>query len=531
MNLGRWAFGETHYLDDATGERVYSMRHIEAELSAFGEACRRCSALRRCPGVSRQYARRYGVDELVPFTSATAPNAPKTRANSFNYVRTETTVPWTAEADACTAHARSGGLDPVRQLWLVEGDRLTRYVTDTGDFTAAEIARVKSEWSHLFVDRARAGRSRRLQERHAAGPSRPRLRLVCEPRRVRAAVPRRRRRAVRARGGVDRRPHRPPARARARRRLRRAALPRRARGVVALGCDRLHRASTPTRRVSPDSAPRCRKLGCSVGDIEHFDGEPASYDHVLCLRALNHVLDLDEALSRMSRLLKPGGSLLLVEMTPFAMLRRAEQVAAADRAPRAGHQHFRNLASEDVLPFVGRHGLRVVEHHPATRETSNQWILLLAIERDTLDSRDAGMNRGEESRRFGILLLPRLRGAFVGSAIRYGSRRANRVAGVPARHVLDVCGSARRRRSAIYWSATQAERSTACATSPPIVQRAELKRGATACADQPGFAYHYDDLVRYVDGHSGSGAIPVDLVSPARGVYDRASHRASKPTA
>jgi hypothetical protein len=93
------------------------------------------------------------------------------------------------------------------------------------------------------------------------------------------------------------------------------------------------------------------------------------------------VLDLDEAMSRMSRFLKPGGLLLLVEMTPFAMLRRAEQVEAADRAPRAGHQHFRNLASEEILPFLSRHGLRVVEHHPASRDTSNQWILLLA--RDT----------------------------------------------------------------------------------------------------------------------------------------------------
>src|SRR4029077_17396456 len=26
-----------------------------------------------------------------------------------------------------------------------------------------------------------------------------------------------------------------------------------------------------------------------VGDIEDFDGEPAGYDHLLCLRALNHV--------------------------------------------------------------------------------------------------------------------------------------------------------------------------------------------------------------------------------------------------
>ena len=67
VNLGRSAFGETHYLDDATGDRIYAMRHIEAELSAFGEACRNCGAARRCGGVSLQYAKRYGVDELAPF--------------------------------------------------------------------------------------------------------------------------------------------------------------------------------------------------------------------------------------------------------------------------------------------------------------------------------------------------------------------------------------------------------------------------------------------------------------------------------
>ena len=56
--------------------------------------CRRCSALRRCPGVSRAYAKRYGTDELVPFT-APSPAPPGTRANSFNFVRTGTAVPWT----------------------------------------------------------------------------------------------------------------------------------------------------------------------------------------------------------------------------------------------------------------------------------------------------------------------------------------------------------------------------------------------------------------------------------------------------
>jgi hypothetical protein len=68
VNLGRSAFGETHYLDDATGDRVYAMRHIEGELSAFGDTCRGCTALRHCPGIPLEYAKRYGVDELVPFS-------------------------------------------------------------------------------------------------------------------------------------------------------------------------------------------------------------------------------------------------------------------------------------------------------------------------------------------------------------------------------------------------------------------------------------------------------------------------------
>jgi hypothetical protein len=79
----------------------------------------------------------------------------------------------------------------------------------------------------------------------------------------------------------------------------------------------------------------------------------------------------------MARLLEPGGSLLIVETTPFAMLRRAEQVAAADEAPRGGHQHFRNLTSDDVVTLARRCALRVVHHHPAALHTTNEWILLL----------------------------------------------------------------------------------------------------------------------------------------------------------
>ncbi|MCC6848761.1 MAG: methyltransferase domain-containing protein [Deltaproteobacteria bacterium] len=374
-NLGRSAFGETHYLDDASGERIHSMRHIEAELSAFSEVCRPCSSLRSCPGISRQYAKRHGTDELVPFVAG-RPAAAATRANSFNYVRTETAVPWTAAAAACTAHAHGSGLDPVRQLWLIRGDRLTRYVTDTGDFTPAEIARIKSGVSHLFVDRAPAG----VLDDFRNGMRRVLPDPVCGSCAQRATCGRRFHE-------VDGEPY-------AREEARIADHIARLRGrVLDVGCgEQLYReelaallradAITYTG-LDPDDESLARFRAAlpdaqlQRGDIEHFEDEPASYDHVLCLRSLNHVLDPDEALSRMSRLLSPGGSLLLVEMTPFAMLRRAEQVAAADRAPRAGHQHFRNLASQDVLPLLPRHALRVVEHRPADRDASNQWILIL----------------------------------------------------------------------------------------------------------------------------------------------------------
>ncbi len=387
-NLGRSAFGETHYLDDARGDRIYSMRHIEAELSAFAEVCRRCSSLRRCPGISRQYAKRYGVDELVPFGPAGAAGttrgpredpapAPRPCANSFNYVRTTTTVPWTAAADGCSAHGRSGGLDPVRQLWLVDGDRLTRYVTDTADFTDAEIARVKCALSHLFVDRAPPG----VLDDFTHGMRRALPDATCAPCAHRAACGRRFR-------VVDGEPF-------AREETWIAAHVGALRGrVLDVGCgEQLYREELATRLRSgtidytgldPDEESLARlraalpEAHLHVGDIEHYDDEPARYDHVLCLRALNHVRDLDEAFARMARLLAPGGSLLLVEMTPFAMLRHAEQIAAADRAPRAGHQHFRNLTSADVLPYAYRHGLRIVEHHPASRDTGSQWILLLA---------------------------------------------------------------------------------------------------------------------------------------------------------
>lgn len=305
-----------------------------------------------------------------------APAAEQTRANSFNYVRSGLEVARTARAEECTAHVAGAGVEPGRQVWLIEGERLAQHVTDTGDFAPAEIALIKDDLSHLFVDRAPAG----VLDDIVEGMRRVRPDALC------ASCAQRQR--------CGRRVHlidEPPF---ARQEAWIAGHVAGLRGrVLDVGCGEqpYHDVLRPLVRagtldytgLDPDQPSLDRARAALpegrfwLGGIEDLRGAPASYDHLLCLRSLNHVFDLDEAFARMAWLLRPGGSLLLIETTPFAMLRRPEQVAAADLAPRAGHQHFRNVTSEEVLPLARRRSLRVVEHSPSSLASTNQWILLL----------------------------------------------------------------------------------------------------------------------------------------------------------
>lgn len=69
VNTGRFGFGETHYLDDRTGDQLFSMEWAEAQSAVYPRACTSCPAFARCPGVSARYAQRHGTDELRPFAS------------------------------------------------------------------------------------------------------------------------------------------------------------------------------------------------------------------------------------------------------------------------------------------------------------------------------------------------------------------------------------------------------------------------------------------------------------------------------
>ncbi len=105
----------------------------------------------------------------------------------------------------------------------------------------------------------------------------------------------------------------------------------------------------------------------------------ASADHVLVLRAWNHLRDPLRALAEAHRILRPGGRLLLVDNVAFGLLRSAEAAARAhaisvDATP---FEHARNDGAAEAERWLERSGLFAVTASRAVGpQTSNQWSIL-----------------------------------------------------------------------------------------------------------------------------------------------------------
>jgi ubiquinone/menaquinone biosynthesis C-methylase UbiE len=84
-------------------------------------------------------------------------------------------------------------------------------------------------------------------------------------------------------------------------------------GVAATGIDPTHRLVEAARRRDPSGDYR---LGCA----ERLEFEPASFDLVVSYLTLVDMADFRMAISEMARVLKPGGSLLIANLTGFTSL-------------------------------------------------------------------------------------------------------------------------------------------------------------------------------------------------------------------
>jgi malonyl-CoA O-methyltransferase len=85
-----------------------------------------------------------------------------------------------------------------------------------------------------------------------------------------------------------------------------------------------HPRSVSATDLSPKMLERAREkishATFHVGPIEHLPFQDASFDVILCTLVLGHVPHLPTAIAEMSRVLRPGGSIVISDFHPFGKL-------------------------------------------------------------------------------------------------------------------------------------------------------------------------------------------------------------------
>jgi hypothetical protein len=135
------------------------------------------------------------------------------------------------------------------------------------------------------------------------------------------------------------------------------------------------------RLLGLDPDPAAAAVGASlgipvhVGGIEAFDGAAASFGHAVAIRSLNHFVDPAAALAVLARVLRPGGTLTLIESLALPLVRTRRQAERSHRAAAGGFQHLRNWDSAPVLALLADLPFDVVRHRPIGPDTCDQWIV------------------------------------------------------------------------------------------------------------------------------------------------------------
>jgi len=337
--------------------------------------CRGCLIHDECRGT---FARTW---ELFP--GATVTPVTGGRSNSFNLAPTGATVE-VGDPAACPIRAAvdGGGEAPGwRTVHLVREGALTATSTDTRDFGQPEVRRITHGLGQVYVDRAGAalvddfgaqlqgtepmpwcagcpvaadcGGAYRPVEGDRFAPAEAEVRGILEG--ISGAV-------LDVGCGVGR-------------------YPGLFEGLLAGGAMSRYLALDPTPgRGVRDLAESFAQVEILEQGAETLELPPRSVDHALVLRSHNHLDDPWEAYYRIINAVRPGGRLLVVDNTAFALVRETEavrrEVADLDGLEP---EHLRNHTGPEAEEFLRRFPLRLLQASDVGPGTANQWLRLYEV--------------------------------------------------------------------------------------------------------------------------------------------------------
>lgn len=113
--------------------------------------------------------------------------------------------------------------------------------------------------------------------------------------------------------------------------------------------------------------------------IEELQWEPAYFDVALVLRSYNHFYDIKKAFDVIVSVLKPCGEIIVVDNGPSVLLKTKQN---KEESGALRYEHYRNHTSYDALEFLRAHyAFSPLEHIPLAPAYENQWLLRLKLEK------------------------------------------------------------------------------------------------------------------------------------------------------
>ena len=122
-----------------------------------------------------------------------------------------------------------------------------------------------------------------------------------------------------------------------------------------------------------DLKPRFPNVRLVEDDITSTRMEPESFDFILCSEVIEHIRDSEKAIGQMTRLLRPGGALLLTTPQRFSTLELASKVAFLPfvvpvvrmvyREPVLKQGHVNLLTRKEARRQLFLAGLGIEEEH------------------------------------------------------------------------------------------------------------------------------------------------------------------------
>lgn len=329
--------------------------------------CDRCNLRGGCPGLFRLYQERFGHEMLRPREDGV-------RSNSVDFVYEHMQTERHVDGETCpvwTASARP--YDRARHVFVRHGAKVGRYRALSRDFDDDELERIKFDTAQLYLDASRKAAPNDFA-RDLVKLERSELCVECPGRDTCAGMFEPRFEDVFGRDDAAVREHLSSLRG----------------DVLDLGCGEMPYADTLSAGiesgalrylgVDPDAdalsavAARLPPVELHAGTLADVDPE-RTFDHVLVLRSWNHLPDPEGFADRVASMLRPGGSLVVVDNVAFALVRTSAQTRRA-QGSAARWEHCRNDDDRQAHRILKRSGLTLERRLPIRAEGSNQWMLL-----------------------------------------------------------------------------------------------------------------------------------------------------------